>query len=327
MSSTSSPSVIPRSAKERSEGWVVSGHVGPYAKTMGVYKMEGEAKDHQFKHEKTKAYLYFQAEEKRWTISNVMGASRCWMFAQQSTESSPEQQRQKGQRDGGVHPQGAITGWRYLDPEKRKWKRDRNMKCIKFSRIRFRRLKPSKAAEKAEEVRSQSLPHMLGTNGEDVSGEIAEEEKLYQDQHNRLKSMERLMKELIEENKELMGELSLADSEMQGTTIREDASSAERVSLETKNGELEAKVEHLEGRASALQEESEEREELEHYVAGMVETVGILHRQLDQLHTKCHEVDRQMLALSTEPRGRASKSVKDHNADDDDEYVSDEESV
>ncbi|GAB5370902.1 hypothetical protein AAMO2058_001533400 [Amorphochlora amoebiformis] len=179
-----------KSAPVVSTGWIVSRHRGPYSRCCGRYNCLPEEGDTVFKHEKLNSYLYYHSDDNRWVISNVVGASRCWMFA-----PAPKTKGESAM---------VIKGWVYLDPESRKWKKDEKMAIESWTRLHFHKPKPISNHRKSNSIPA-SFHELLASP---ASKQDAFE---HQGKQRTLSRMEYKLKTLIEENKTLMQELEDAD--------------------------------------------------------------------------------------------------------------------
>jgi len=287
-------------ASQVTEGWVVWNHKGPYVRTMGRYVRIPDGGE-VFKHEKLAAYLYFQPEDGRWAISNIIGASRCWMFAQlQDSEGKVEQ----------------VKSWQYLDPESRKWKPDEHMISETWSRVSFR--KPHRNSQGRREsapvgaAMIPGLPALVTPRNEKCVRKDNAKSLERKEQLARLKRSEKAVRSLINENKTLMEQRQDAEAE-KSRLLQNFPEEKER--LEKENKGLESQISSLESKIEKLETETEEHEVLQMFVQGMQDSIQILEKQLEDIHKRSRKADQRMLSLTS--AAHAEKEGQDPDDDDD----------
>mmetsp|Transcript_37970 Transcript_37970/g.73565 ORF Transcript_37970/g.73565 Transcript_37970/m.73565 type:complete len:286 (-) Transcript_37970:54-911(-) len=256
-------------------GRILRGHKGPYAKVCGRY-IEMEDEEDSFKHERQNAYLYFQAMEGRWAVSNTVGASKCWMFAQV---------------DMKAHNKSAVvSGWTYLDPVGRKWKKDPNVICEAWTRVKYR----TPAGDKSS---SRSMPRRKVTGASPMTPSVrapGTEADTHDQGRKDLKAVENSVQALIEENKNLREELNTLEKERHR---RQTVATGEKSRLESENNALEAEVKDLTLRVEKLKAEADDADALAMHVQAMTSSLGLLQKQHDMLSQRALKLEEKALTM------------------------------
>mmetsp|Transcript_4477 Transcript_4477/g.6697 ORF Transcript_4477/g.6697 Transcript_4477/m.6697 type:complete len:279 (+) Transcript_4477:1649-2485(+) len=259
----------------KSFGWLIHSHDGPYIRCCGRY-IPLEDDPGVFKHEKLNAYLYYLEEGKRWVVSNVAGATRCWMFTQA--------------KDGQNNTE-SMDKWVYLDPSGRKWKADRKMLCEYWTRNKF-----SKSLEPNESKKRRVTSGSLSAHSGSQQSESSSKSGTFKTQQQTFKELEQAVKRLIEENYHLL-QMKFKREESKNERY-EEMKELRRQILE-ENMDLKLEIGALDFKAKKLEEETDDFEALSTHVNAKRESIAVLEVQRQELENAKRKMDADMLAMNS----------------------------